>query len=79
TFKDHLVDWVEAYLKKHYKNSLEAVMADIDHHIAAVPPFPGLRQFPEGCGFKQWTGNDSKDLMKVYLPAIAGYVPDQMV
>jgi hypothetical protein len=33
--------------------------------IAAVPLFPGLRRFPQGRGFKQWTGNDSKALMKV--------------
>ena len=33
--------------------------------IAAAPSFPGLRQFPEGRGFKQWTGDDSKALMKV--------------
>ena len=33
--------------------------------IAAVPIFPGLRRFPEGRGFKQWTGDDSKALMKV--------------
>ena len=33
--------------------------------IAAVPPFPGLRRFPQGCRFKQWTGDDSKALMKV--------------
>ena len=67
--------------------------------IAAAPSFPGLRRFPEGRGFKQWTGDDSKALMKVcntlravptifmtchpdsqvYLPAIAGHVPAQMV
>lgn len=71
--------------------------------IAAVPSFPGLRRFPEGRGFKQWTGDDSKALMKVryirvrlrckvhdllmcetattqvYLPAITGHVPAQMV
>lgn len=35
------------------------------HRIAAVPNFPGLRRFPEGRKFKQWTGNDSKALMKV--------------
>jgi hypothetical protein len=35
--------------------------------IAAVPSFPGLRHFPEGHGFKQWTGDDSKALMKVLL------------
>lgn len=35
--------------------------------IAAAPSFPGLRRFPEGRNFKQWTGNDSKALMKVRL------------
>lgn len=47
--------------------------------IAAAPHFPGLRHFYQGRGFKQWTGNDSKVLMKVFLPAIAGLVPDGMV
>ena len=64
--------------------------------IAAAPPFPGLWRFPEGRSFKQWTGDHSKALMKVwchllhllcfdlfprqvYLPAIAGHVPPQMV
>ena len=28
--------------------------------IAAAPPFSGLRRFPQGRGFKQWTGDDSK-------------------
>ena len=35
--------------------------------IALAPPFAGLRRFPEGRGFKQWTGDDSKALMKVCL------------
>jgi hypothetical protein len=33
--------------------------------IAAAPPFSGLRRFPQGRGFKQWMGDDSKALMKV--------------
>ena len=33
--------------------------------IAVAPPFAGLRRFPEGRGFNQWTGDDSKALMKV--------------
>jgi hypothetical protein len=33
--------------------------------IAIVAPFSGLRRFPNGVRFKQWTGNDSKALMKV--------------
>ncbi|OBZ77102.1 hypothetical protein A0H81_03480 [Grifola frondosa] len=79
-FKDHLVDWVEQYLyQTHGKAQAEIILADIDHRIAVAPPFSGLRRFHEGRGFKQWTGDDTKGLMKVYLPAIVGYVPQEMV
>ena len=47
--------------------------------IAVAPPFAGLQRFYEGRSFKQWMGDDSKALMKVFLPAIAGLVPEQMV
>ncbi|KAF8808348.1 hypothetical protein BYT27DRAFT_7222939 [Phlegmacium glaucopus] len=47
--------------------------------IAIVPAFSGLRYFSEGHGFKQWTGDDSKALMKVYLPAIQGHLPPDIV
>ncbi|KAF8807978.1 hypothetical protein BYT27DRAFT_7223733 [Phlegmacium glaucopus] len=63
TFKDHLVTWVGEYLS-------------LEH---AAPLFPNLRCFPHGRRFKQWTGNDSKALMKVYISAIAGHVPSEMV
>ncbi|TFY59764.1 hypothetical protein EVJ58_g5572 [Rhodofomes roseus] len=80
TFKDHLVEWVEKYLYHvHSKAEARRRMDDIDRRIAAAPQFPGLRRFPEGRNFKQWTGNDSKALMKVYLPAIEGHVPDDVV
>ncbi|KAF9238354.1 hypothetical protein BU15DRAFT_88408 [Melanogaster broomeanus] len=80
TFKDHLVEWVGKYLELEYgKAGAKERLADIDRHIASAPPFPGLRRFPDGRGFSQWTGNDSKALMKVYLPAIEGHVPDDMV
>ncbi|KAI6095236.1 hypothetical protein EDD16DRAFT_1781251 [Pisolithus croceorrhizus] len=80
TFKDHLVEWVESYLKAmHGTAKANAILDDIDRRIAAVAPFTGLRRFPEGRHFKQWTGNDSKALMKVYLPAIEGHVPVEIV
>ncbi|KAK0185033.1 hypothetical protein F5146DRAFT_1105899 [Armillaria mellea] len=73
TFKDHLVTLVEEYIKiANTPLEAAAILAYIDHRIAAMPPFPGR-------GFKQWTGDDSKALMKVYLPAIARHVPPQMV
>ncbi|KIM66389.1 hypothetical protein SCLCIDRAFT_21889 [Scleroderma citrinum Foug A] len=79
TFKDHLVAWVVKYIERAYPANASAILTDIDCRIAIVPPFPGLRQFSQGRGFKQWTGNDSKALMKVFLPAIADYVPSKMV
>ncbi|KAG1880232.1 hypothetical protein C8R48DRAFT_744596 [Suillus tomentosus] len=64
-FKDHLVDWVEKYLLlTHGKREAQRIMDDIDRRIAA--------------GFKQWTGDDSKALMKVYLPAIEGHLPQDI-
>ncbi|KAI5999626.1 hypothetical protein EDD15DRAFT_2386382 [Pisolithus albus] len=88
-FKDHLVDWVERYLVHiHGKAEAERILDDIDRRIAAVAPFAGLRRFPQGRHFKQWTGNDSKGLMKViltmfhsavYIAAIDGHVPRDMV
>ncbi|KIO06313.1 hypothetical protein M404DRAFT_24596 [Pisolithus tinctorius Marx 270] len=79
-FKDHLVDWVEKYLINiHGKTKAEKILNDIDCQIAAVAPFTGLQRFPQGQHFKQWTGNDSKGLMKVYIATIQGYVPRDMV
>ncbi|KAG1766610.1 hypothetical protein EV702DRAFT_980766 [Suillus placidus] len=80
TFKDHLVDWVGDYLQlTHGARHAAEIMDDIDRRIAAVAPFAGLRRFPDGRGFWQWTGDDSKALMKVYLAAIEGHVPQDVV
>ncbi|KAH9013947.1 hypothetical protein EDB85DRAFT_2076528 [Lactarius pseudohatsudake] len=80
TFKDHLVQWVTAYIRRKHRGAPgKAILDDIDRRIAAAPLFAGLRRFHEGRGFKQWTGDDSKALMKVYLPAIEGHVPNKML
>ncbi|KAN0126225.1 hypothetical protein V8E53_015270 [Lactarius tabidus] len=80
TFKDYVVTWVEKYINKnHPKAEAEHILADIDRQIAVVPSFLGLCHFYQGRGFKQWTGDDSKGLIKVYLPAIAGHIPAKMV
>jgi len=79
-FKDHLVAWVDEYLHLvHTDADAEDILDDIDRRIALAPHFPGLRRFKEGRRFKQWTGADSKALMKVYISAIEGHVPAQMV
>ncbi|KAG1720956.1 uncharacterized protein EDB91DRAFT_1240357 [Suillus paluster] len=78
TFKDHLVEWVGKYLVHvHGKKETEKIQDDIDRSFLL---FAGLRRFPEGRGFKQWTGDDSKALMKVSLfTAIEGHVPTDVV
>ncbi|KAI1788198.1 hypothetical protein LXA43DRAFT_1097529 [Ganoderma leucocontextum] len=80
TFKDHLVDWVVKYIKLTAANDKAAtrIIEEIDRRVAAAPSFPGLRRFPHRRNFSQWTGNDSKGLMKVYLASIAGLVPQKM-
>ncbi|KAH9910902.1 hypothetical protein B0H21DRAFT_782479 [Amylocystis lapponica] len=79
-FFDHLVTWVGEYLVLEYGQSgADKILDEIDRRIAAVPTFSGLRRFSEGRNFKQWTGDDSKALMKVYLPAIASLVPNNIV
>ncbi|KAG0692604.1 hypothetical protein DFH29DRAFT_985714 [Suillus ampliporus] len=79
-FKDHLVTWTGKYLEEiHGEARANEIIDDIDHQIAATPAFPGLRRFPHGRRFKQWTGDDSKALMKVYIPTIVEYVPVQLI
>ncbi|KAF8899566.1 hypothetical protein CPB85DRAFT_1565532 [Mucidula mucida] len=79
-FKDHLVNWVGKYLElTEGSTRAKEIMDDIDCRIAASPQFPGLCHFPQGRRYKQWTGDDSKALMKVFLPAIAEYVEDNVV
>ena len=38
-----------------------------NNRIAAALPFSELHCFPQGHGFKQWTGDDLKALMKVHV------------
>ncbi|KAF8218440.1 hypothetical protein L208DRAFT_1351404, partial [Tricholoma matsutake] len=62
------VAWVTDYINA-IPSECEAnkILDDIDLWIALAPSFAGLQQFPEGRGFKQWTGDDSKALMEVWI------------
>ncbi|KAJ3742593.1 hypothetical protein DFH05DRAFT_1376563, partial [Lentinula detonsa] len=79
-FEDMLVEWTLEYLAaEHREAKANQIINDIHRHLATIPAFPGLRRFPHGQQFKQWTGDDSKALMKIFLPAVAGYLPDDMM
>ncbi|KAG1753704.1 uncharacterized protein EDB91DRAFT_1242677 [Suillus paluster] len=69
---------IKKYLyQMHSKKDADRIMDDIDQRIAAVPAFAGLQCFPQGRGFKQWMGDDSKALMKVYLSTIEGIITEK--
>ncbi|KAH9915965.1 uncharacterized protein BXZ73DRAFT_54076 [Epithele typhae] len=81
TSKDHLVAWIEDYIVLTSDSETEAKrkLDGLDRRLAAVPSFSGLRRLPQGRNFTQWTGDDSKALMKVLLPALVGVVPDDVI
>ncbi|EED77280.1 predicted protein, partial [Postia placenta Mad-698-R] len=81
-FKDNLITWIGEFLViTHGDVRASEILDEIDRRLAVIPPFSGLRHFHQGRNFKQWTGDDSKGLMKasIYLPAISGLVPPQIV
>jgi hypothetical protein len=39
--------------------------AHVTFRLSLMPIYHGLRRFKNGRDFKQWTGDDSKSLMKV--------------
>ena len=70
-YKDHLVTWINSYIYIKFPAArAKEIVDDIDRRVACVPPFANLRRFPQGRGFKQWTGDDTKALMKVRTIAI---------
>ncbi|THG94016.1 hypothetical protein EW026_g7366, partial [Hermanssonia centrifuga] len=78
-FKEHLVNWVFTYiLLEHGKAKGHEIWGQIERHLAAVLIFPGLCPFHQGCNFKQWTGDNSKGLMKIFLPAMVDFIPPNM-
>ncbi|KAI0042906.1 hypothetical protein FA95DRAFT_1524820 [Auriscalpium vulgare] len=68
-FKDHLVKWTTA------DKALE-----VDERFKRVPVYPGLRIFHRGISkVSQWTGNEYRQMEKVFLPLICGLHDDPRV
>ncbi|KAG2109797.1 hypothetical protein BD769DRAFT_1630402 [Suillus cothurnatus] len=76
-FKDHLVVWVEKYLvQMHGQTQADVILDDIDRSSSCIF---GTAPIPSRMQLQQWTRDNSKVLMKVYLAAIEGYVPVEIV
>ena len=65
-FKDHLVKWVTKAISGGGKD-------EIDSRFKAMPKHSGLRHFKNGISsVTQWTGNEYKNMERVFLGVSAG-------
>ncbi|QRV95465.1 hypothetical protein RhiJN_23483 [Ceratobasidium sp. AG-Ba] len=62
-FKSHLFRWIKFFVG-------EGVL---DDRFAAMPRAEGMTHFPKGVSaVKQWTGRESKEMLRQILPAVLG-------
>ncbi|EIM79626.1 uncharacterized protein STEHIDRAFT_69183 [Stereum hirsutum FP-91666 SS1] len=64
-FKDHIVSWATA--------AMPGQADELDARYMSMPSHPSLRHFRRGISLvTQWTGNEYKNMQKVFLAAISG-------
>ncbi|KAI0281068.1 hypothetical protein BC826DRAFT_1094230 [Russula brevipes] len=69
-FHDHLLQWCMTIM---------GVKA-MDDRFKAMTNFPGLKHFKNGIsGVSQWTGNEHKEMERIFLGIIAGAVQPQVI
>ncbi|KAG8921123.1 hypothetical protein FRC01_000398, partial [Tulasnella sp. 417] len=69
-FKDHLFTWCQTIMGER----------EMDKRYMSMPSHPSLRHFKQGISkISQWTGNEYKQMEKVFLGAIIGAVPRSAV
>ncbi|CAE6381518.1 unnamed protein product [Rhizoctonia solani] len=68
-FKSHMAKWLKFFIGAN----------ELDERFAAMPRAEGLRHFPKGISVvKQWTGKESKEMLRQILPAVLGDLrPDE--
>ncbi|KAJ3718794.1 hypothetical protein C8R42DRAFT_723320 [Lentinula raphanica] len=73
-FKDHLVKWSTKAV--HPKKGKK----EIDAHFQSMPRHNTLRHFKKGISLvSQWTGNEYKNMEKVFLGVVSGAAPSDVV
>lgn len=65
-FKEHLFSWCQALMSEQA----------LDQRYKSMPPHRDLRQFKNGISsISQWTGNEYKQMERVFMGAISGAIP----
>jgi hypothetical protein len=80
-FHDRLVkQWVNEGIHLGQAVALPDLLAEIDQRMKQLPPFGGLRHFSNGISaVERWTGQEYKNLLRVYLGVIRGIADTDVV
>jgi len=71
-FKDHLVNWLTQAMNRGAK--------ELDHRFQTMPKHRTLRHFNKGIStISQWTGNEYKNMEKVFVGIVAGAADERVV
>ncbi|CUA72116.1 hypothetical protein RSOLAG22IIIB_10097 [Rhizoctonia solani] len=74
-FKDHLMEWCLKLIK-----SASGSLDDVDYRFKAMPRHSALRHFSAGVTkLKQTTANEHREMQKVFIPVMAGLVPEDVL
>lgn len=81
TFKDHMVKWATAAINIDGPNQFVNAQqkSEVDHRFQAMTCHPSLWHFKKGISLiLQWTGNEYKNIEKVFLSVIAGAANEEV-
>jgi hypothetical protein len=75
-FYDYLHKWIMNLVEKTAHVTLEKVKGEIDARFSQIPPYPKLRAFRQGItSTSRWTGNEFKNMLRVYLGVVRDLLP----
>lgn len=80
-FKDHMVKWATAAINVDGPDRFVDAQqkSEVDHRFQAMTRHPSLQHFKKGISLiSQWTGNEYKNMEKVFLSVIAGAADEEV-
>jgi len=78
-FFDYLHQWILSHIASNLNVGIDRVKGEIDARFSQLPPYPRLRAFRKGLSTTtRWTGNEYKNMMKVYLGVIRDLLSPEM-